>query len=187
MCKEKRVKKDTAMKPLFVKEISKLTKVSVRTLHYYDNIGLLKPSHRLPNGYRVYSVQDLEKLEKIIVLKFFGFTLAKINQLLSQELLPLAHLEKQLTLLQSEVSFLHEAQNSLLKKAINECKSQAHIDWHGLVSHITSYITASKLLNLKQNDIQEALSQSSKESSDYHVDWQKLITKINSSENEETP
>ena len=45
----------------YVKELSKLTKVSVRTLHHYDKIGLLTPSIRLENNYRVYSETDLLK------------------------------------------------------------------------------------------------------------------------------
>ncbi|HAT9096872.1 TPA: MerR family DNA-binding transcriptional regulator, partial [Legionella pneumophila subsp. pneumophila] len=56
----------------FVKDLSQLTSVSVQTLHHYDRIGLLKPSLRLANGYRVYSEKDLLKLQQIIALKFFG-------------------------------------------------------------------------------------------------------------------
>jgi DNA-binding transcriptional MerR regulator len=43
------------MKQWYVKELSQLTQVSVRTLHHYDKIGLLKPELRLSNGYRLYS------------------------------------------------------------------------------------------------------------------------------------
>jgi DNA-binding transcriptional MerR regulator len=43
----------------YVKDLSKLTNVSVQTLHHYDRIGLLKPSLRLANGYRLYSEKDL--------------------------------------------------------------------------------------------------------------------------------
>lgn len=46
------------MKQWYVKEISKLTHVSVQTLHHYDRIGLLTPSIRLANNYRVYSEKD---------------------------------------------------------------------------------------------------------------------------------
>ena len=173
------------MKALYVKELSKLTKVSVRTLHYYDNIGLLKPSQRMPNGYRVYSGQDLEKLEKIIVLKFFGFTLTRIKQFLANETVPLEQLEKQLSLLQSEVSFLHEAQNSLLIRAINECRNQMTIDWHTLVSHITTFVKTSKLLSSSETDLKEFLSKSAEGSSDHHAHWQKLIDKINTPENKD--
>ena len=55
----------------YVKTLSKLTGVSVQTLHHYDRIDLLKPSLRLSNGYRVYSEKDLLQLQQIIALKFF--------------------------------------------------------------------------------------------------------------------
>ena len=69
----------------YVKELSKLTNVSVQTLHHYDRINLLKPSVRLPNGYRLYSEKDLLKLQQIIALKFFGFSLSQIKILLSKD------------------------------------------------------------------------------------------------------
>ena len=53
----------------FVKELSKLTHISVQTLHHYDRIDLLKPSVRLENNYRLYSEKDLFKLQQIIALK----------------------------------------------------------------------------------------------------------------------
>jgi DNA-binding transcriptional MerR regulator len=43
----------------YVKDLSKLTGLSVQTLHHYDRIGLLKPSVRLSNSYRLYSEADL--------------------------------------------------------------------------------------------------------------------------------
>ena len=67
----------------YVKELSKLTGVSRRTLHHYDTFGLLKPSVRLDNAYRLYSEGDLLKLQQIIALKFFGFGLAQIKTLLA--------------------------------------------------------------------------------------------------------
>ncbi|QQR48730.1 MerR family transcriptional regulator [bacterium] len=53
------------MKKWQVKEFSELAKISVRTLHHYDEIGLLKPSLRSSNGYRLYSEQDLLKLGSV--------------------------------------------------------------------------------------------------------------------------
>ena len=49
-----------------VSEVAKLTGVTVRTLHYYDEIGLLKPSKVTEAGYRLYSNADLEILQQII-------------------------------------------------------------------------------------------------------------------------
>ena len=53
-------------------EFSKLTGVSVRTLHHYDKIGLLKPSEKTPNGFRIYAEKDYNSLQEILVLKFLG-------------------------------------------------------------------------------------------------------------------
>jgi DNA-binding transcriptional MerR regulator len=71
-------------KHYFIKEFADLTKVTVRTLHYYDEIGLLKPSERRPNGYRLYTENDLLRLQQIVTLKFMGFSLEKIRELLGR-------------------------------------------------------------------------------------------------------
>jgi len=68
-----------------VREFAKLTRVTVRTLHYYDQIGLLKPSFEHPNGYRVYTDADLLKLQQIVTLKFMGFSLEEIRRLLASK------------------------------------------------------------------------------------------------------
>src|SRR5450756_136682 len=59
------------------REFAKIVGVTVRALHHYDRIGLLKP-RRTPAGYRVYSTRDIELLEQIVVLKFIGIPLRKI-------------------------------------------------------------------------------------------------------------
>ena len=48
-----------------ISEVAKLSGVTVRTLHYYDEIGLLKPSDTTEAGYRMYSNKDLETLQQI--------------------------------------------------------------------------------------------------------------------------
>lgn len=60
------------------REFAQLAGVTVRALHHYDRLGLLKPK-RTPAGYRAYSPQDLERLEQIIALKFIGVPLKKIR------------------------------------------------------------------------------------------------------------
>ncbi len=56
--------------------------VTVRALHHYDRLGLLKPSGRTPAGYRLYQESDLARLEQIVALKFIGFSLRDIRKLL---------------------------------------------------------------------------------------------------------
>ena len=68
------------------KEFAELAGVTVRTLHHYDRLGLLKPSYRSEAGYRLYSHSDLARLEQIVVLKFLGLPLKSIGKLLKAEL-----------------------------------------------------------------------------------------------------
>ena len=67
-----------------IKEFSIMTNISVRSLHHYDRIGLLKPSKRLSNGYRVYSQFDLLKVQPILALRFLGFSLLVIKEILKK-------------------------------------------------------------------------------------------------------
>lgn len=65
-----------------VHEVSELAHVSVRTLHHYDRIGLLKPSARSKAGYRLYSDEDLVRLQQIMLLRELEFPLADIRAIL---------------------------------------------------------------------------------------------------------
>ena len=75
----------------YVKELSKLTQVTVQTLHHYDRIGLLQPSVRLANGYRLYSEKDLLKLQQIIAFKFFDSRKMGFLNLIKFIIVPFAH------------------------------------------------------------------------------------------------
>lgn len=67
------------MKKYSVKELAELASVSVRTLHYYDQIGLLKPAFRSEKGYRFYGRSELLVLQQILFYKELGFTLKEIE------------------------------------------------------------------------------------------------------------
>jgi MerR family transcriptional regulator, thiopeptide resistance regulator len=64
-----------------ISEFAKLAGVTVRALHHYDRIGLLKPQ-RGTSGFRLYRMEDLERLEQIAALKFLGIPLQEIKLLL---------------------------------------------------------------------------------------------------------
>ena len=65
-----------------VKEISDLTGISVRTLHYYDEIGLLKPTEKSDAGYRLYDDRALEILQQILFFREFDISLKEIKAVL---------------------------------------------------------------------------------------------------------
>jgi MerR family transcriptional regulator, thiopeptide resistance regulator len=66
-----------------IHEFAELAGVTVKTLHHYDRIGLLKP-RRTDTGYRAYVAADLERLEQIVALKFIGLPLQEIKALLER-------------------------------------------------------------------------------------------------------
>jgi DNA-binding transcriptional MerR regulator len=65
-----------------VSDFAEKAGVTVRTLHHYDRLGLLKPSGRTEAGYRLYSERDFARLQQIVTLKFIGLPLANIRALL---------------------------------------------------------------------------------------------------------
>ena len=74
----------TAMKLLTVHEVSELTGVSVRALHHYDAIGLLRPVERTRAGYRLYGEGDLARLQQIMLFRELEFPLKEIKAIISE-------------------------------------------------------------------------------------------------------
>lgn len=68
-----------------VKKLSEISKVSIRTLHFYDDIGLLKPSYIGSNGYRYYEEKQLLLLQQILFFKELGFELKEIHKIVSRK------------------------------------------------------------------------------------------------------
>ncbi|MDR9854789.1 MerR family transcriptional regulator [Paenibacillus sp. VCA1] len=69
---------------MMVKEVAELAGISVRTLHHYDEIGLLHPSRTTEAGYRVYTDEDLAKLQQILFFRELGFPLKQIREIVSR-------------------------------------------------------------------------------------------------------
>ena len=65
-----------------VQQVSNLTGVSVRTLHHYDQIGLLKPAKITEAGYRLYGEEELRKLQSILFFRELEFPLKQIKAFL---------------------------------------------------------------------------------------------------------
>lgn len=80
---------------LKVGELAKRTNISVRTLHYYEEIALLIPSHRSSSGHRKYSARDIERLQQIQSLQALGFTLDEIGRCLGNKEWPALRIVEQ--------------------------------------------------------------------------------------------
>src|SRR4051795_12291994 len=88
-----------------VGELARLSGVTVRTLHHYDRIGLLRPSERTPAGYRSYDVRDLDRLQQVLVYRELGFPLEEVATLLDDPGAdPAEHLRRQHRLLRERLA-----------------------------------------------------------------------------------
>lgn len=68
-----------------VKKLSELSGVTIRTLHFYEEIGLLKPAYHGSNGYRYYEEKELLQLQQILFFKELGFSLKQIQKVLGRD------------------------------------------------------------------------------------------------------
>ncbi len=128
------------------REFANLAGVTVRTLHHYDRLGLLKP-RRSGSGYRLYRESDLERLEQIVALKFLGLPLRDIRAMLDSAApeLPQAlrmqrrALEEKRRLLDQAIAAIRKAETliasgkpagtAVLKKIIEVIEMQQSNDW----------------------------------------------------------
>jgi DNA-binding transcriptional MerR regulator len=76
------VGQESCVKAYTVSQLAEMAGVSVRTLHHYDHIGLLKPSRRSEAGYRLYEGQDLLRLQQILFFKELELPLSEIRSIL---------------------------------------------------------------------------------------------------------
>jgi DNA-binding transcriptional MerR regulator len=99
-----------------IREFSQLGQVSVKTLRFYDQLGLLKPAHVDPeSSYRYYTAQQLLRLNRILVFKELGFTLEQIVNLLDENISP-EQIRGMFRLKQAEVQTLIETEQCRLSR-----------------------------------------------------------------------
>ncbi len=99
---------------LSVGQVAGISGVTVRTLHHYDEVGLLSPGGRSLAGYRLYSEEDLERLERILYYKELGFPLEGIVTILNDPAAGTAdHLRRQHKLLTRRIGRLQAMVSSL--------------------------------------------------------------------------
>ena len=99
-----------------VGELAKRAGITVRTLHHYEQTGLLLPSARSAAGYRLYNLADVQRLHMIQALAKAGLELAEIRDFLEQRSLSLAELlDGQITLLDKQLRSIHTLRNRLVE------------------------------------------------------------------------
>lgn len=143
-------------------EFAKRAGVTIRALHHYDRLGLLKPSGRTAAGYRLYTDRDLVRLEQIVALKFIGFPLSQIRELLNRKDLDVTAMLRQQRRIIAEkrdhldraIRAIERAEQALasgeqtdwepFRKIIEVIQMQSRKDW------MKKYYTEEQLADLRQ-------------------------------------
>jgi len=164
-------------------EFAKRAGVTIRALHHYDRFRLLKPSGRTPAGYRLYTDRDLVPLEQIVALKFIGFPLSQIRELLSQKDLDLsAALRQQRQTIAEKRDHLDRAIRAI-ERAEQAVSSGEQTDWEPFRKIIEviqmqtrknwmkKYYTAEQLNDLRKRYTPEVQAHSER-------DWAELVRDV---------
>lgn len=122
-------------------EFAKKAKVSIRTIRYYDKQGILKPAFINDSGYRMYTDADFAKLQKILTLKYLGFTLEEISDITLKDTdqnYIRESLQLQLQLVRKKMEHLQLVEKSLVQTS-DLLENNEEIDWNHILHLI--YIT----------------------------------------------
>jgi MerR family transcriptional regulator, thiopeptide resistance regulator len=165
---------------LKVGDLAKQTGVSVRTLHYYDEIGLLSPSHRTEAGYRLYGREDIIRLQQIVSLRQIGFSLEEIRKCLEQHSfsfdrvlqLHTARLREQIELSQKLLNRLEAIAQAV--SSMQTVSVEAVIQTIEAMNMLEKYYTPEQLESLRQR--QEMLGE--EQIRQVQADWQNLFEQV---------
>lgn len=157
-----------------VNEVSKITGVSVRTLHHYDAIGLLKPTKVTAAGYRMYDDTAISRLQSILLFRELQFPLKEIKSILdSPNFDPTEALTQQIELLELQykrmgelISFAREIKDKGVttmsfevfdKSEIERYKAEAKAKWGGTQAYKAYEQKAATQSDLKSDEIANRL------------------------------
>ena len=123
-------------------QFAKLANVTLRTIRYYDNEGLLKPSFVADNGFRYYNDNDLIKLQQILLFKYLGFTLSEIKSMNLNDVDPITlsnALFVQKKMVEEKIDQMVKVEQTINKTA-KELKNYKDINWENMISliHLTN-------------------------------------------------
>lgn len=118
----------TQVTPLTVGQVAQRFAVTVRTLHHYDEVGLLSPSERTRAGYRLYTDDDLTRLQHIVVYRRLGFALEEIALLLENPESVEQHLRRQRAAVTSRLDEMRDLVAAIDRALEREMNSERATD-----------------------------------------------------------
>ncbi|WP_142395821.1 MULTISPECIES: MerR family transcriptional regulator [Bacillus] len=141
------------MELISIQELTRETGVTVRTLRYYDQIDLLKPSRKTDGGHRLYSERDVVRLQQILFLKEMGFSLKEItNMLVKGELNLKDSLEKQLRFVQEEQKKFNRMER-VLQAVVYSVDVEEELDWKVMFELIQLSKQSPRIREIFQNEL----------------------------------
>lgn len=152
-------------------ELARATGLTVRTLHHYDEIGLLVPSERTQAGYRLYGDEDVRRLYEIRALRELGLPLSEIPAVLDGD--PKTVLERHLSRIEEELARGRRLQ-SLLQGILERVDHASGLDYMEAIQAMTmleKYYTPEQLDKLEER--RKELGDEAQEQ--YHREWDELI------------
>jgi len=128
-----------------IKEFGKIAGVTVRTLQYYDEQGLLIPHHKTTAGYRYYSNDDLQTIQQISILKYIGFNLTQIKSIRTNDKLDLvSYLNLQMNALRDNQLKIDNGL-MLIQQTIDLYHNNNEVEWQAIAKIL-------KVLKMKENN-----------------------------------
>jgi DNA-binding transcriptional MerR regulator len=150
-------------------EFSEKTGISIRTLHYYDEIGLLRPEKHPASGHRIYHHHDIMTLQRILSLKFLGYSLHQIAEMLNEPGFSVDFIET----LQLHMEALEKKKNQIeksinaIKRVIRLLKEEGEVESDVLFSLIHGWQTENRqnewLEKHELTDVMEMLHKTSED------------------------
>lgn len=175
-----------------VGEVAALTGVSIRTLHHYDQIGVLRPSGRTPSRYRLYTEADLLRLQQALTLRYLGFELKQIRELLDRpEFDVAASLAIQRTALRDRIAELEQV-DVALRELLDRRRATGRWAWELVVrasatvaagleekgTHMDEYYTPEQL---NQRFAEVGAKVSAEEIQEVQRQWPALLKEVRAS------
>lgn len=170
-------------------ELAKLTGLTVRTLHHYDQIGLLPPSQVSDSGHRIYSESDIRKLQQIISLKQLGFSLEEIKEIIEkQSINHVQVLRMQLQRVKKQIE-LQEELYTRLESIYTLLNSQKDVSANQFIKLIEVINMVEKYFSKEQLDKMKSQTEniSAEEKEQIESQWSKLVADIRAELEKNTP
>ncbi|HDR7792970.1 TPA: MerR family transcriptional regulator [Bacillus luti] len=136
-----------------IQQLTRETGVTVRTLRYYDEIDLLKPSGKTEGGHRLYSEADVIRLQQILFLKEMGFSLKETaNMLVKSELDLKKSIENQLRFVQEEQKKFNRMER-ILQAVVYSVDVEGELDWKVMFELIQLSKQSPRIQEIFQNEV----------------------------------